>query len=419
MSSSETLRRNDLPAIHGGRPLVSQRFRFIRPTLPSLENVVRNYRIAYDKGLITNADLVSKFELAVAERLQVKHCIAVSSCTSGLMMVERAFGLTGEIIIPSFTFFATGHSARWNGLIPVFADCEPDTWNVDVADVERKITERTSALLIVHLYGNPAHVEGLTEIARRHKLKLIFDAAHAFGSQHCGRPVGQFGDVEVFSLSPTKLLVAGEGGLVTTNDDALAKVVRGMRNYGDTGAYDPEWLGMNARMSEFNAALGLAGLATIDDRVRRRNQIATIYDELLAPVPGLRFQKVRPQNVSTFKDYSIHVTPKQFGLTRDELAEGLLAENIETKTYFYPPMHVQQLYKSFYNSSGKDLRHTEEVAGGILSLPIYESLSESTIKTVVEAIHRLANYAAAQGRSYCQGGSRPSKCRSTTQRDWL
>ena len=121
---------------------------------------------AYDNGLITNADLVGKFEAAVAERLQVKHAVAVSSCTSGLMMSLRGFGLTGEIIIPSFTFFATGHSARWNGLTPVFADCDPDTWNVDVADVERKITERTTRLLIVHLYGNPANVEALTQIAR-------------------------------------------------------------------------------------------------------------------------------------------------------------------------------------------------------------------------------------------------------------
>ena len=405
MSSSETLRRNDLPAIHGGRPLVSQPFRFIRPTLPSLENVVLNYRIVYDKGSITNADLVSKFERAVAERLQVKHCIAVSSCTSGLMMVERAFGLTGEIIIPSFTFFATGHSARWNGLIPAFADCEPDTWNVDVADVERKITERTSALLIVHLYGNPANVEGLTEIARRHKLKLIFDAAHAFGSQYRGRPVGQFGDAEVFSLSPTKLLVAGEGGLVTTNDGSLAKAVRGMRNYGDTGDYDPQWLGMNARMSEFNAALALAGLDTLDDRIRRRNQIAAMYDELLAPLPGLQFQKVHSQDVSTFKDYSIHVTPENFGLTRDQLAEGLLMENIETKKYFYPPIHMQQLYKSFNDSSKDDLKHTEEVASGILSLPIYESLSEATIRTVAEAINRLAYHAAMQKKKkFLSGG---------------
>jgi len=396
MSSSESLRTNDLPAIHGGRPLFSQRFRFIKPTLPALEDVLKNYRVAYDNGVITNADLVGKFEAGVAERLQVKHAIAVSSCTSGLMMTERAFGLTGEIIIPSFTFFATGHSARWNGLTPVFADCDPDTWNVDVADVERKITDRTSALLIVHLYGNPADVDALTQIAKRHKLKLIFDGAHAFGSQYRDKPIGQFGDAEVFSLSPTKLLVAGEGGLVTTNDDTLAKAIRGMRNYGDTGAYDPEWLGMNARMSEFNAALGLAGLSDVDDRVRRRNAVAKMYDELLAPLPGLRFQKVHPQDVNTFKDYSIHVTPEKFGMNRDELTAGLLAENIETKKYFYPPMHMQTLYKSFHKPGDKTLKTTEEVTGGILSLPIYETLSDATIETVAQAIHRLHNHAARQ-----------------------
>ena len=227
--------------------------------------------------------------------------------------------------------------------------------------MERKITERTSALLIVHLYGNPANVEALTQIAKRHKLKLIFDGAHAFGSRYRGRPVGQFGDAEVFSLSPTKLLVAGEGGLVTTNDDTLARAIRGMRNYGDTGAYDPEWLGMNARMSEFNAALGLAGLPNVDERVSRRNHIAQMYTDKLASLPGLRFQTVHPQDVNTYKDYSVHVTPATFGLTRDELAAGLLAENIETKKYFYPPMHLQKLYKSFHDSGRNDLKTTEEV----------------------------------------------------------
>jgi dTDP-4-amino-4,6-dideoxygalactose transaminase len=396
MSPSERLGENDLPAIHGGRPLFSQRFRFIRPTLPSLESVLRNYGPAYENGLITNADTVGKFEAAVAERLEVKHCIAVSSCTSGLMMVLRALGLTGEIIIPSFTFFATGHAARWNGLTPVFADCEPDTWNVDPADVERRISDRTSALLIVHLYGNPANVDALSQIAKRRNLKLIFDGAHAFGSQYRGRPIGQFGDAEVFSLSPTKLLVAGEGGLVTTNDVTLAKAIRGMRNYGDTGSYDPEWLGMNARMSEFNAALGLAGLPDVDERVRRRNQVAQMYTELLSNLPGLRFQSVHPSDVNTYKDYSIHVTPSQFGMNRDELAEGLLAENIETKKYFYPPMHMQKLYRSFHNAGRNDLKTTEEVTGGILSLPIYESLPDSTIETVARAIHRLAHSAATR-----------------------
>src|SRR3984893_11753307 len=396
MLPSERLGENDLPAIHGGRPLFSQRFRFIRPTLPPLDTVIGNYRAAYEDGLITNANVVGKFEAAVAERLQVKHAVAVSSCTSGMMMTLRALGVTGEVIIPSFTFFATGHAARWNGLTPVFADCLPDTWNVDPADVERKITERTTALLIVHLYGNPANVDALTKIAQRHNLKLVFDGAHAFGSMYRGRPIGQFGDAEAFSLSPTKLLVAGGGGLVTTNDATLAKALRGMRNYGDTGSYDPEWLGMNARMSEFNAALALAGLPDIDERVRRRNQIARMYTDQLSSLHGLRFQCVHPSDVNTYKDYSIHVTPSQFGMTRDELAEGLLAENIETKKYFYPPMHMQKLYKSFHDAGRNDLKATEEVTGGILSLPIYESLPGSTIETVSRAIHSVAQAAATR-----------------------
>jgi len=138
---------------------------------------MEHYRGAYGTSVITNASLVNQLEAAVAERLPVKYCVAVSSCTSGLMMVLRALGLTGEIIIPSFTFFATGHAALWNGLRPVFADCNPDTWNVDPADVERKITKSTSAILVVHLYGNPANVDALERLASRHGLKLIFDAA--------------------------------------------------------------------------------------------------------------------------------------------------------------------------------------------------------------------------------------------------
>src|SRR6266404_9332006 len=291
MQSTDTRVLSSVPALYGGRPLFEERFRFCRPLLPSLRNAVRYYKKAFETGSITNATTVEHLEAAVAERLEVKYCVAVSSCTSGLMMVLRALGLTGEVIVPSFTFFATGHALLWNGLRPVFADCNEETWNVDPVDVERKITEHTSAILVVHLYGNPCDVEVLERVASRHRLKLIFDAAHGFGSRYRDRPVGGFGDAEVFSLSPTKLLVAGEGGLVTTNDGTLAQVIRGMRNYGDLGAYDPTWLGMNARMSEFNAALALAGMPLVIAKVARRNRIAKIYTSLLAPLPGLRFQK--------------------------------------------------------------------------------------------------------------------------------
>jgi dTDP-4-amino-4,6-dideoxygalactose transaminase len=381
-----------LPAAHGGLPAFSERFPFIRPLLPPLEEVLAHYGAAYSNRLVTNGDCVRKFENAAAEAMGVKHCIAVSSCTSGLTLVLRALGLLGDVILPSFTFFATGHAVRWNSLRPVFADCHPQNWTVDPADVERRITKRTSAILAVHLYGNPCDIASLTEIAARNRLKLIFDAAHAFGSYYQGRPIGQFGDAEVFSLSPTKLVVAGEGGLVATNDAVLAKSLRALRNYGDAGDYDPEWLGANARMAEFNAALGLASLPMLEAKVRRRTQIARLYEDALRGLPGLAFQQVRKHDTTTFKDFSVHVTPSEFGLSRDDLSKMLLADNIETRKYFYPPLHQQKLYRGYRDADRDPLPETERISGGILSLPIYESLTDETADRISRMIVRLHAY---------------------------
>lgn len=376
-----------------GRQVSCESFPFMRPTLPDLGQVVSEYQPAYHNGLVTNGDLVARLEAAVAERLRVKHCVAVSSCTSGLMLVLHALGLRGEVILPSFTFFATGHALLWNGLKPVFANSDTDTWNVSPDDVEKKITDATSAILAVHLYGNPCDVTALEAIARRHNLKLVFDAAHAFGSEYRGIPIGSFGDAEVFSLSPTKLLVAGEGGLVTTNDGKLAAAVRAMRNYGDTGAYNPKWLGLNARMSEFNAALALSGLPLVDAKVRRRNFIAAMYTEMLSSLPGIAFQQIDPADTNTYKDYSIHLAPQTAGLNRDRLAEALHARNVPTKKYFHPPLHQQFLYSRFYDRDANDLTQTEYIADGILSLPIYESLPDETVGAVAELIQRIVRSA--------------------------
>src|SRR5690348_7092706 len=374
--------RSEVPTFH-------ERFPFMRPTLPDLSEVIREYQSTYERGLLTNAGLVGRLEAAVAERLGVKHCVAVSSCTSGLMMVMRALGLSGEVIVPSFTFFATGHAILWNGLTPVFANSQLDTWNVSPADIERQITDKTSAIVAVHLYGNPCDIDALEGLAHRYRLRLIFDAAHAFGSAYRGKPIGSFGDAEVFSLSPTKLLVAGEGGLVTTGDAKLAAAVRAMRNYGDVGAYNPEWLGLNARMTEFNAALALRGLSLVDAKVRRRNAIARMYTELLSSLPGVRFQQTHADDTNTYKDYSIHINPGMLGIARDALAHALLRENIETKKYFYPPLHQQLLYAKFHDPARNDLSQTEYLADGILSLPIYESLPDETIRAVAETLKNI------------------------------
>jgi dTDP-4-amino-4,6-dideoxygalactose transaminase len=383
MASQSSAVQKHIPALS---PVFPEKLRFIKPTVPALDDVIERYAPSYQAGMLTNSAVVGQLEDAVAERLQVRHCVAVSSCTTGLMLVLRALGIRGDIAVPSFTFFATGHAVLWNGLRPVFADCDRHTWTVDPADVANELTEKTEAILAVHLYGNPCNVEALERLATRHKLKLIFDAAHAFGSARNGRPIGQFGDAEVFSLSPTKLLVAGEGGLVTTNDATLARLLRAGRNYGDLGGYDPELIGINARMSEYNAALALSGLDLLDAKLKRRNTIATTYTALLSPLPGLSFQRVAKRDEHTYKDYSILIDEQQAGISRDALADCLLAANIETKKYFYPPLHQQKLYRQYGWKTSTRLTATDLIASRVLSLPIYESLSDETVAAVANAI---------------------------------
>jgi dTDP-4-amino-4,6-dideoxygalactose transaminase len=341
--------------------------------------------------MLTNGKAVARLEAAVSEGLGVSHCVAVSSCTSGLILVLKALGVRGEVILPSFTFFATGHAVLWNGLEPVFADCDPQRWTIDVADVEARITERTGAILAVHLYGNPCRINALQEIASKRRLKLIFDAAHAFGSSYCGSPVGGFGDAEVFSLSPTKLLVAGEGGLVCTSDSTLARLLRSARNYGDAGSYDPELLGLNARMAEFNAAMALAGLGLVDGKVKRHNEIAEQYTGVLAGTPGIRFQKVNKEDCSAYKDFSVLISGNEFGMSRDETARALLRDGIETRKYFYPPLHRQKVFATNGPGGQAPLPNTDRISEQVLSLPIYESLPSEAVQRIALAIHRLAS----------------------------
>ena len=324
------------PAILGGTPAFKTQLPMVRPSLPPLDPLLEEARAILASGQLTNGRYVRDFEQQAAAWLGVPHAVAVSSCTSGLALLLRALELEGEVILPSFTFFATAHAVVWNGLRPVLADCEADSFNLDPQQVRELVTPATSAILAVHMYGNPANTQALESLARERGLKLIFDAAHAFGSRREGRPVGGFGNAEVFSLSPTKLLVAGEGGLVATRHAELAQRLRAARNYGDSGTYDPLVLGLNARMPELNALLALRGLPGVEAQVARRNAIARLFMEGLGVLPGVSFQRVRPQDVSTYKDFSIVVDAEQFGLHRDQLGAGLTAENSKSASTSIP-----------------------------------------------------------------------------------
>jgi dTDP-4-amino-4,6-dideoxygalactose transaminase len=360
----------------------------VRPSVPDLDMVTGRIREVLMGRSLTNGRLVRELEERAADYLGVRHCIAVSSCTSGLMLILRAADLSGDVVVPSFTFAATAHAVAWNGLRPVFADVDQQTLTLSPRAVTRSAGVRTSAILATHLYGTPCDVETLAAEARGHGIRLFFDAAHAFGSRRRGTPVGGFGDAEVFSLSPTKVMVAAEGGLITTNDDFLAERCRIGRDYGNPGNYDCLFVGLNARMSELHAAVALGSLEGLDARIDRRNELAEAYWEALSSVPGIHFPVVGEGDRSTYKDFTILVEPEEAGLDADGLARALAAEGIETRRYYSPPVHAMRSYRHLNGTNGH-LPVTEWAARRVLTLPLWSDMSEEQVDRVGMAIARI------------------------------
>jgi dTDP-4-amino-4,6-dideoxygalactose transaminase len=384
----------NLPAIAGGQPIFPRLLPIASPEgLPGDEFLLDVRRIM-DSGRLTNGSFVRRLESAAERYLDVEHCVAVANCTTALMLILRVLDVRGEVILPSFTFHATAQAAAWNNVTPVFADCDPSGFCIDPSSVRRSITRQTAAILAVHIFGNPANVFGLEEIARSAGVPLIFDCAHSFGSKVGDRHVGGFGTAEVFSFSPTKLVVAGEGGLIATQDSTIAKRLRAARNYGDAGDDDPDLRGLNARMSEFHAALALRGVGSIDGRIERRNRIRRRYESRLGRIPGIRFQQICAGNRSTCKDFSLIVDEQQFGRDRDWLFHALQQENIDVRRYFWPPVHRQKLYRTVWD--GRPLPVTDYISDRVVSLPIYSSLCDGDVDKVCDAILRAADFARAK-----------------------
>jgi dTDP-4-amino-4,6-dideoxygalactose transaminase len=383
----------DFPAVAGGVPIFPEGLPLSRPSIADSDAVARDVESIVRSGLLTNGPYVRRLEARAAEYLGVRHCVAVSSCTSGLMLVLRAAELTGEVIVPSFTFAATAHAVDWNGLRPVFADVDPDTLTLKPESVERAVGLRTSAILATHVYGTPCDVEGLVAIADEHGLRPFFDAAHAFGSSHAGRMVGGFGDAEVFSLSPSKVLVAAEGGIIATDDDLLAERCRIGRDYGNPGDYDCRFVGLNARMSELHAATALASFDDLDERLRERNRLATLYHEGMGPVPGVSFPAVPDGDRSTYKDLTVLIDPESFGGSPSAVGEALAAEGIDSRRYYHPPVHRMRAYRGRGRVVG-DLAVTDRAAERVLSLPLWVGMTDRAVWGVAEALLRIHRWLA-------------------------
>ena len=367
-------------ALFGGAPAFAEPLHVGRPNTANRESFLRRVNDLLDRRWLTNAGpFVREFEQRLAAMLGVKHCIAMCNGTVALEIAIRALGLADEVIVPSFTFVATAHALAWQEITPVFCDIDPRTHTLDPAQVEAALTPRTSAIIGVHLWGRGCAVEALASIARERGIKLMFDAAHAFGCSHAGRMIGGFGECEVFSFHATKFFNTGEGGAVTTNDDALAEKMRLMKNFGFAGFDNVIHVGTNGKMSELSAALGLSGLETLGDVVAANRANYAAYRRELADLPGLTLLAYDDRERCNYQYVVVEVDATRAGLTRDELVKLLHAENVIARRYFFPGAHRMEPYRSLQPGAGLRLPETERLAKRVLVLPTGTAVDATAI----------------------------------------
>jgi len=377
-------------AVFGGRPAFEQVLHVGRPNIGDREKFSSRVNDILDRRWLTNdGPYVSKFEQRIIELTGVKHCIVTCNATIALEIAIRALGLTGEVILPSFTFIATAHALQWQEITPVFCDIDPQSHTIDPEAIERLITPRTSGILAVNLWGRHCDITALEALAERRGLKLLFDSAHAFGCSYQGRMIGGFGDAEVFSFHATKFLNSMEGGAIVTNDDELAQQTRLMRNFGFTSYDHVASLGINGKMSEVCAAMGLTNLESMDEfiAVNRRNYKQ--YEEELAGLDGVTLVTNDEAEKCNYQYVVLEIDMDQTIVSRDELMKVLYSEKVLARRYFYPGCHRMAPYKA--TLTDLSLPETETISERVLSLPTGTSLSPADISTVCEIIRLVVN----------------------------
>jgi len=377
---------NDL-AIFGGQVAFEERLYVGRPNIGNRKRLMERIdSILESRWLSNDGPLVTEFEQKVAKYVGVKHCIATCNATVALEILIRALDLQGEVIIPAFTFIATAHALEWQQITPVFCDIEPRQHLLDPSRVEQAITSRTTGIIGVHLWGQICDVEALSDIANRHRLKLLFDAAHAFGSTYKNQHVGNFGSAEVFSFHATKFINTLEGGAVVTNDDELARKTRLMKNFGFTYWDEVSYVGTNGKMNEISAAMGLTSLESIQDFIAINYENYKRYTELLAPIPGIRMLQYDTGETNNYQYIVIEIDGEQTGISRDELLQVLWEDNVIARRYFHPGCHRMEPYLSKYPNAGSTLPVTEEKSKRVLVLPTGTTVCSEDITVICDII---------------------------------
>jgi len=363
-----------------------------QPSLPPLEEFTELLKQIWDNKILTNnGPFHQQFEQKLADYLGVKYISVFTNGTLALMTALQTLRITGEVITTPFSFVATTHSLWWNNIKPVFADIESDYFNLDPEKVEAAITPQTTAIMPVHVYGNPCKLERLQQIADTYGLKLIYDAAHAFGVKMNGNSVLNYGDLSILSFHATKVFNTIEGGAIICHDEKTKQRIDYLKNFGfadETTVIAP---GINAKMNELQSAYGLLQLKYVDDCIAKRKKIALLYREQLKAVIGINCIEDIDGVDHAYSYFPILVDKEKFGKTRDELYEELKSHNIFGRRYFYPLISQFPTYRGLPSSKPDNLPVATRLADQVICLPIYPDLEVDSLVKIVSIIKNTRN----------------------------
>ncbi len=358
-----------------------------KPALPPLGEFLPYLEEIWDNCWLTNnGPMHQKLEKELADYLGVNYLSLFSNGTLALISALQALGIKGEVITTPFSFVATTHSLWWNGIKPVFVDIDPETFNLDPSKIEAAITPETTAIMPVHVYGNPCNTSEIKRIADKHGLKVIYDAAHAFGVNVDGKSILAEGDLSILSFHATKVYSTIEGGAIICHDEQMKHHIDNLKNFGFRGELVVEEPGINAKLNEVQAAYGLLSLKYVDSYIEKRRSIAQMYREKLKETSGLTLLHDFPGVRHAYSYFPVLVDEKAFGISRDALYDVLKSKSIFCRRYFYPLISHFETYSSLPSAAPENLPIATSVAGKVLCLPIYPELSFEDVNKVVNSI---------------------------------
>ena len=359
------------------------------PLLPNLEEFHELLKEIWDSKWITNnGSFHRRLEAALAEYLKVPYVSLFTNGTLPLITALQALRITGEVITTPYSFVATTHALWWNGIKPVFVDIEPETGNIDPNKIEAAITHKTTAIMPVHVYGKPCNVKAIQEIADKYGLKVIYDAAHAFGVEVNGESILNAGDMSTLSFHATKVYNTIEGGAMVMHDEKTKKRIDYLKNFGFSGETEVIAPGINSKMDEMRSAYGLLNLKQVDSSIEERHKVAILYRGALKDVDGISFWNDMPNVKHNYSYFPIFVDAKKYGMTRDELYFKMKEHGVLGRRYFYPLISNFSTYRGLPSSNRENLPVATKMAEQVICLPMHHALSNNDIELTINCIKR-------------------------------